>query len=208
MDREAALEFLTRLADGLSDMFGQRCECVIHDMHNFDQSIVHISHGHVTGRDIGNEFNILGTKDVDKFFSGTDLVNCKGITRDGRSLKSSTFHFEGDGYHFAFGVNFDYTHYAFAESILRDLTQVGEDIDDAIKESNGPEERLDGLLTEGMKTIGKPLAMMSREDKVSLARFLKEKGAFTLQRSVPYLADKLQVSRYTLYNYLKKAEPE
>src|SRR5699024_12722330 len=52
----------------------------------------------------------------------------------------STFHIEGKDYHYAFGINYDYTNLSHAQSILNDLTQVGDRLDVAIKRENRIEQ--------------------------------------------------------------------
>lgn len=121
MDKNTALDFLSRLCDGLSVMFGPNCETVVHDMNDPNKSIVYIANGQVTNRNIGDKFKILGGKDIDKFFSGTDIINCKALSPDKRTLKSSTFHMKGHGYHYALGINFDYTNFEFAHNILKEI---------------------------------------------------------------------------------------
>lgn len=50
--------------------------------------------------------------------------------------------------------------------------------------------------------LGGPLARLSREDKQLAVRMLDEQGAFTLRRAVEDVADAMNVSRITIYNYL------
>jgi predicted transcriptional regulator YheO len=50
--------------------------------------------------------------------------------------------------------------------------------------------------------VGQPLAEMSRAGKQQVVRFLDERGAFALRKSVETVADALGVSRFTVYNYL------
>ena len=50
--------------------------------------------------------------------------------------------------------------------------------------------------------VGQPLAEMSRAGKQQVVRFLDERGAFALRKSVEMVADALGVSRFTVYNYL------
>lgn len=204
MDKIAALEFLTTLCDGISVMFGSNCETVVHDMNDINKSIVYISNGHVTNRNVGDKFKILGGKDIDKFFSGTDIVNCKALSPDKRTLKSSTFHIKGQGYHYALGINFDYTNFEFAHNILKDLITVGMDISDVIQATPSTEDMLDNYIDEALKIVGKPIPMLKKNDRVQIVKYLDEKGAFVLQRSIPIISEKLNISRYTLYNYLKE----
>ncbi len=204
MDKSSALDFLIGLCDGLSVMFGSNCEAVVHDMNDPNKSIVYISNGYVTNRSIGDKLKILGGKDIDKFFSGTDIVNCKALTSDKRTLKSSTFHMKGHGYHYALGINFDYTNFEFAHNLLKDLTLVGKDISEVIQASPNVEDLLDSYIDDALKFVGKPISMLKKEDRVQMVKCLEEKGAFALQRSIPIISERLNISRYTLYNYLKE----
>lgn len=204
MDKNTALDFLSRLCDGLSVMFGSNCETVVHDMNDPNKSIVYITNGQVTNRNIGDKFKILGGKDIDKFFSGTDIINCKALSPDKRTLKSSTFHMKGHGYHYALGINFDYTNFEFAHNILKDLISVGKDISEVIQASPNTEDLLDGYIDDALKFVGKPISMLKKEDRVQIVKCLEEKGAFVLQRSIPIISERLNISRYTLYNYLKE----
>ncbi len=61
---------------------------------------------------------------------------------------------------------------------------------------------LDGLVAEGEAWIGRQVSQMSRLEKQRLVKFLDERGAFSLRKSVETVADVLGVSRFTVYNYL------
>jgi hypothetical protein len=50
--------------------------------------------------------------------------------------------------------------------------------------------------------IRRPISKMSRAQKQQVVRFLDERGAFNLKKSVETVADALGVSRFTVYNYL------
>ena len=53
-------------------------------------------------------------------------------------------------------------------------------------------------------TIGKGVAGMSRSEKQQVVHFLDERGAFLIRRAVEDVADRLGVSRFTIYNYLDR----
>lgn len=203
MEQETVLDFLKRLADGISTMFGENCEVVIHDMKNFESSIVYIKNKQVTQREVGDQFKILGTKNVDAFFKGSDLINHKGVAKNKHLIKSSTFHIKGDGYHYAFGINYDYTNLSLVQSVLKDLTQVGENLDDVI-ERDSLEHTLESLYDKALEYIGKPVAFMTKEDRVKMIEFLDRKGAFSIHKSIPIISEKMNISRFTIYNYLKE----
>lgn len=61
---------------------------------------------------------------------------------------------------------------------------------------------LDRLIAQVERELGAPLARLSRTDKQMAVRLLDQRGAFTLRRAVEDLADAMDVSRITVYNYL------
>lgn len=204
LEKDQALDFLKRICDGIAGMFGENCEVVIHDMMNFESSIIYIANQHVTQREIGDPLKILGTKDVETFFKGSDLVNCKGTSKHRQLLKTSTFHLKGEGYHYALGINYDYTNISIVQSILGDMTKVGDDLDETIERQNSVEYILEDLYNQAIARIGRPVPLMNKNERVRLIHFLDDKGAFSIHKSIPIISEKMDISRFTIYNYLKE----
>jgi hypothetical protein len=65
-------------------------------------------------------------------------------------------------------------------------------------------DTLHQLIRMGEASIGKPAAQMSRTEKQRLVRFLDDRGAFLIRRAVEEVADRLGVTRFTIYNYLDR----
>ena len=61
---------------------------------------------------------------------------------------------------------------------------------------------IDDLIQLAEAQIRLPIGQMSRAQKQQVVRFLDERGAFNLKKSVETVADALGVSRFTVYNYL------
>jgi predicted transcriptional regulator YheO len=202
LNKEEALDFLNRLAAGVSQMFGSSCETVIHDLYDKKHSLVTINNGHVTKRSVGDTLLFLGHKEVDDFLLGNDLINCEGKTKEGRLIKSSTFQLKGNGYHYAFGINYDYTHLSLAKSTLEELIAVGPTIDEVMESSTN--DLLQEIFDECLKSIGKPIAMFTKEDRYRMFDLLHAKGAFNIQRGIPIISEKLNISRHTIYKYLRE----
>lgn len=203
------LAFLQRVADGISIMFGNNCEVVIHDLEVSESSIVYITNGHVTERELGGKLDILGTKELAEVFKGVDLVNKKGVAKNNHFIKSSTFHAKGDDYHFALGINYDYTNMLMVQNAVSDLTNVGECIDvAAVATDENLENKLEQLFADAMDYIGKPVTFMRKNDRVNMIRYLNDQGAFSIHKGIPIIADKMNISRYTIYNYLREIKEE
>jgi len=65
---------------------------------------------------------------------------------------------------------------------------------------------LDRLLEAAEQEVGPPFAAMDRTQKQEAVALLHEWGAFTLRKSVEDVAEAIGVSRFTVYNYLERAE--
>jgi hypothetical protein len=65
---------------------------------------------------------------------------------------------------------------------------------------------LDRLIESVEAELGGRLPELPREDKQKAVRLLEERGAFVLRRAVDDIADRMGVSRITVYNYLNAIE--
>jgi uncharacterized protein YqgV (UPF0045/DUF77 family) len=63
---------------------------------------------------------------------------------------------------------------------------------------------LQRLILEVEHELGGKLTELDRPGKQCAVRMFKERGAFTLRKSVASVADALGVTRFTVYNYLNR----
>ena len=61
---------------------------------------------------------------------------------------------------------------------------------------------LDDLINQSDRLVGKPVALMTKEDKVRAIRFLNDHGALLITKSGDKIANHFGISKYTLYSYL------
>jgi hypothetical protein len=66
------------------------------------------------------------------------------------------------------------------------------------------EATLDRLIDMAERGMQKRVEEMSRTEKQQLVKFLDERGAFLIRRAVADVADRLGVTRFTIYNYLDR----
>ncbi len=102
----------------IAEMFGKKCEVLIHDFSNPQRSIIAIENGHVTGRKIGDPITDLTLSIWKKNGYGVNkkdrVVNYKTKTKDGKILKSSSV-FIRDNHQKMIGclcINYDLTAYS------------------------------------------------------------------------------------------------
>lgn len=206
MSREEALTFLKNEARAIALMFGPNCETLVHDMTRPGHPILAIYNGSVTGREIGSTVDIFG--DIGDYgsevFQNKDYINQLVLSRDGRMLKSTTLHAVGEGYHFALGINMDITNIVRAGQLLSELTVTSGELQQTLMQD--ARSQLDELLRECISAVGKEPSQMKKTDRMRVIRMLYKRRAFTYQKSVAIVAERLSVSRYTVYKYMHELE--
>ena len=207
----STLQFLFQLAKGISRQFGPNCEVVVHDLDSNDpnSSIVAIENGHVTGRKVGD-----GPSHVvlEALRSGrenlTDHLSYLTRTKDGKILKSSTIYVrDDDGEAIGiFAINYDITLMLAMEENLKQFTATDQDQREPERISRNVGDLLDELIEQSVKIVGKPVALMTKEDKVKAIQFLNNAGAFLITKSGDKVCKFFGISKYTLYSYIDEAK--
>ncbi|NCB31329.1 MAG: transcriptional regulator [Clostridia bacterium] len=202
--KDAILIALCRTAEAIAATFGKSCETVVHDFTNADCRIVTICNGHVSGRGKESETTIyadsISSKDCRKLVFTNDYVNTTVITKDGRRIKTTSINFVGEGYHYVLGINFDTSALNAAVGVLGDLLESDEDFDITMLTDRKLSDAMDYCLS----IIGKEPDKLTKSDRMQVVGMLLHSNIFTIQKAVPYVADRLRVSRYTIYNYLNQ----
>ena len=210
------LNFLKQLAHGLAVQFGNSCEVVIHDLtkKDLDKSIVYIENGHVSNRHTGDGPSgiVLETLRSDPARISDKLAYLTK-TDDGRILKSSTLYIRNDEGRIAyiFSVNFDITSLLAAENLIHGLLRTKPEADSGPDEADTPQrithnvtELLDLLIEQAIAKVGKPVALMNKDDKIAVVQYLNNAGAFLITKSGDKVSSLLGISKFTLYGYMDK----
>ncbi|MCP3937048.1 MAG: transcriptional regulator [Actinomycetia bacterium] len=66
----------------------------------------------------------------------------------------------------------------------------------------GLHDALERLLDAAESEYATPLSELTREDKQAVVARLDDLGAFVIRKAAEDVADRLDVSRFTVYNYL------
>lgn len=190
----ATHELLTSLVPavhGLAAMLGPGNEVLLHDLSRLPDSIVAIA-GDLTGRTVGGPMTdlLLG---LIRRGTTQDLINYRTNSPDGRPIRSSTlFLRDADGV----AVGCLCVNSAMAETVAADAPEQPEtfprDIDSL--------QRF--LIDRAIAKVGVPPEEMKKQHKAAVVRELDEAGFFLIRDSVEHVAGQLDVTRYTIYNYL------
>ena len=199
------------LAHGLAEMLGPDCEVVLHDLGAMPHSIVAIENGHVTGRregDAPTDQMLRSLRNADD----TPDVRLYTTSADGRILRSLAVTLRDDAGHpiGVLGVNLDVSDMVRAARALSALTGAGDTLggDGApdTEELFGGDIRdvLAGMIAGILADMRKTPATMTRDEKMEVVARLEERGAFLVKRSAEQVAEALDLSRFTVFSYLKE----
>lgn len=214
-----------RLLTMLQHQFGAKCEFVLHDLtKDYNHTIIDIRNGHITNRKVGDCGSNLGLEVLRGTVEDGDRFNYIVNTRDGKLLRSSTMFIRDDNGKTvgSLCINTDITETVRFEEYLRQYNQYNVPTVNAnpmipnqappTQEqeffANDVSQLLDYLIAEAGKQVGKPVEKMQREDKINFVRYLDQKGAFLITKASERIYEYLNISRFTLYNYLDLVRKE
>ena len=175
-----------------------------------DSTIVVIENGHVSGRKVGDGASQVALEQaLMADAQPPDRLCYLTKTPDGKILKSSTMYIRGKHGKVAaiLGINYDISALLMVEGAVRELTAVSTDTGSAEPQKIvNVNDLLDELISQSVTLVGKPVALMNKDDKMRAIGFLNQSGAFLVTKSGDKIAKYCGISKYTLYSYIDKQE--
>lgn len=197
---------LRQIAAGIAAQFGSDCEVVVHDLSRHpDHCIVAVENGHVSGRKVGDGASYVVLDQMTRADAQPKDHLCY-LTRtpDGKILKSSTMYIRGASGKVAaiLSINYDVSRLMMVEGAVRELVSVPGPQPAEPEKIININDLLEELIQQSVALVGKPVALMNKDDKVKAIRFLNENGAFLVTKSGDKVAKYFGISKYTLYSYI------
>lgn len=200
------MPFWNRLMSMLEAQFGDHCELVLHDLtKDYSETIVDIRNGNITGRKIGDCGSNLGLEVIRGTVKDGDRYNYITHTPNGRILRSSTTYIRDDDGALtgALCINLDITDTIAFENFLHKYNDfsLNRDNDQEIFASD-VKSVLEFIISDAQAQVGKQPGDMDKGDKIKFLAHLDKKGAFLITKSSERVCEYLDISKFTLYNYL------
>lgn len=209
------LEMLKQIADALAAQFGPSCEVVVHDLaaQNAEHSIVYIVNGHVSGRRVGDgPSKVVMEQMLHSDETPRDHLAYLTRTPDGKILKSSTIYIRNSKGKVSaiLSINYDISALMMVENAISGIISTpaaGQEEQERITIVN-VNDLLEELIEQSVALVGKPVALMNKDDKVKAIQFLSRHGAFLITKSGDKVAKYFGISKYTLYSYIDTKQEE
>jgi predicted transcriptional regulator YheO len=206
--KKEAFDLLKDVGLAICSLLGRCCEVVVHDTSDLEHSIVWVQ-GDVTGRRVGGMMTDLG---LEMLRTGRThpLFNYTTYTESGKTLRSASIWLrDPDGEIFGgFCINLDVTPILALREFSRDLAPEDSAYDLSEAHVSDLGDMIDTMIAECEYRMGRPAREMNKDHRVEVVRFLDERGAFQVRNSAAIVANRLGVTRKTIYNYLREIAPE
>lgn len=193
---------------------GASCEVVLHNLDGADVDLGHtiaaIENGHVTGREVGGPSTSLGLNVLRNRQENHDAFGYRGFTDDGRELRCSSVYFRNRAGDIiaALCINVDLSAVQQARSLLEALLPAQRPAADTSPDEYFGRDlvsMMETMISEAIREVGRPVAQMTRGDKIDVLARLDQRGATQMRKSVETIAVRLGISRVTAYAYLDEA---
>ncbi len=200
------LDLLKDVGLAITSLLGKSCEVVIHDISDLEHSIVSVQ-GDVTGRRPGGMMSDLGLERL-RQGDARPLMNYTTHTEKGKTLRSASIWLRDSGGEIcgAFCINLDVTAVQMLREFARDLAPEDARTDFSEDHVTDLGDMIDTMIAECEYRMGSPTEEMKKDQRLEVVRFLDERGAFQVRNSAVLVANRLGVTRKTIYNYLREIE--
>jgi len=203
------LHIISTIVEGIGRQFGKFCEVVLFSLEDFENAIVAIKNGQVTGRSVGGPMTNCALSAFKKADMTRDDVSepFYNKRKDGKTLKSTTTiirNFQGKVIGFLC-INFDISA-PFAEVIESLLDHISGAKEFSEQFPATAKDLVDTSFNEVMEEIHRRTGISPTQKNKLVVEALYKRGVFHVKNAIDIVADKLGVSRYTIYNYIREVK--
>lgn len=226
----AALQQYQILVDFLGKTLGPDYEVVLQDLTSDSPAIVAIANNHISGRKIGSPLTNAALQMLSSkaYESSNFLCNYKGITEDGRILRSSTMFIKDEaGAPIALlCINYDDSRYMELAHKLQSIIHPAGFGDHGLeldKTAAPPLERpleqyspitenfpmdittlMQKIFDDCTSDLETPMDRLNQHERKDVIAKLNDQGLFQLKGAISFVAKKFTCSTATIYRYLSE----
>lgn len=204
----------------LAAFSGPNCEVVLHDLSDPVHSVVRVENGEVTGRAVGqglrhlvpNLLRMPRTDDGGLSSESPNLLPVYWLRSRGRLIRALSLLIRDDAGEVVgvLCINQDVTNVSAAAAQLASAVSRNTEAKDLQKDSDIELEgsvlktvyAMIDRMTERVRAGRSSSAVLTREERLPLVRFMDTRGVFLVKGALDYAAERLGVSKVTLYSDL------
>lgn len=198
------------VVDGVSALIGEHCEIVLHSLEDLEHSTIYIANGHNTNRQIGAPLTDLALKSLHSL--QTDSVSQPYFTRaknNNSLMKSVTISIRNAQQRIigllCININLDIPITQFMQSFMPATAQQETS---SVNFASSVEELVMQTLEKTIEEITADRLVANNNKNRQIVFSLFEKGIFDIKDAINLVADRLNISRHTVYLYIRQIKQE
>ncbi|MBD1557355.1 transcriptional regulator [Vibrio sp. S9_S30] len=200
------------VVDGLASLIGAHCEIVLHSLEDLNTSAIKIANGENTGRQVGSPITDLALKmlkDIEgseRNFSRSYFTRAKG----GVLMKSITIAIRnGDNRVIGLlciNINLDAPFSQVLQAFMPN--EEAKEAASSVNFASDVEELVDQTVERTIEDINADKSVSNNTKNRQIVMDLYDKGIFDIKDAINRVADRLNISKHTVYLYIRQRKTE
>ncbi|ARR50344.1 TPA: helix-turn-helix transcriptional regulator [Photobacterium damselae] len=200
------------VVDGLAALIGPFCEIVLHSLADLNTSAIKIANGENTGRKVGSPITDLALRmlrDIEgseRNFSRAYFTRAKG----GALMKSITIAIRNGDNNIVgllcINVNLDAPFSQILQSFMP--TDEAKQAASSVNFASDVDELVDQTVERTIEEINADKAVSNNAKNRQIVMELFDKGIFDIKDAINRVADRLNISKHTVYLYIRQRKTE
>ena len=205
----AILNSYRAVVEGVSALIGNHCEIVLHSLEDLEHSAICIANGHNTNRQEGSPLTDLALKSLHNM--KTDSVSKPYFTRikNGGLMKSVTIAIRNKNQRIigllCININLDVPLSQFIQALMPS-NPMGET--SSVNFASSVEELVSQTVDHTIEEVNADRLVANNNKNRQIVVSLFEKGIFDIKDAINLVADRLDISRHTVYLYIRQIKQD
>ena len=205
----AILNSYRAVVEGVSALIGNHCEIVLHSLEDLEHSAICIANGHNTNRQEGSPLTDLALKSLHNM--KTDSVSKPYFTRikNGGLMKSVTIAIRNKNQRIigllCININLDVPLSQFIQALMPS-NPMGDT--SSVNFASSVEEMFSQTVEHTIEEVNADRLVANNNKNRQIVVSLFEKGIFDIKDAINLVADRLDISRHTVYLYIRQIKQD
>ncbi|MBK4717023.1 MULTISPECIES: helix-turn-helix transcriptional regulator [Tenebrionibacter/Tenebrionicola group] len=196
------------VVDGLAMLIGPHCEIVLHSLQDLKCSAIRIANGEHTGRKIGSPITDLALRMLHDMTGADSSVSKCYFTRakSGVLMKSVTIAIRNREQRviglLCINMNLDVPFSQVLSTFVPPVTQ--DEVAPSVNFASSVEDLVTQTLEFTIEEVNVDRSVSNNAKNRQIVLNLYEKGIFDIKDAISQVADRLNISRHTVYLYIRQ----
>ncbi|OOF58625.1 helix-turn-helix transcriptional regulator [Rodentibacter myodis] len=197
------------VVDGVSALIGEHCEIVLHSLEDIEHSAIRIANGHNTNRQVGSPITDFALRSLRNMQS--ENVSKPYFTRAKGNvlMKSVTIAIRNKNQRMigllCININLDAPISQFIQALM---PTVESDETSTVNFASSVEDLVSQTIEKTIEEVNVDRSLANNNKNRQIVISLYEKGIFDIKDAINLVAERLNISRHTVYLYIRQIKQE